>query len=654
MRPLTKRLLVSSSVALAILIPGIWLWRQGVVAKRTAISTKSIQRSLAEEDFTAARSALQGLADSSLRESKEKEIRSAELEKALAVRDTGLIRVAIGERGEDWLDPKILEAADLELAREAVHARDFVSYVAHASKWKGKSAIPGQWQLLEADQLLARKLPEDALTLLKGIKLAGAEDAQRLVRVALLESKEPWKAMTTIDEGLMVDPRNADLLSFRAQIEEAAGRLADARLDYVAAVLSERGNPVFREILANFYLRTGDISAAAETWRDAAADTGLGIYAFKSWFWSRMSGVRLTPPLPQVRERAWRGFVAQLTAAEDNMFWNDSLDVAIAGIRGGGNRPEVAWLKLLESIRKSDITDARGKLEAGFPRDADQLCPGLTMRLLANLVAADGGDPRISLAGRSIPKPADGSHPFVNDFAAWSSNPGKTPESARFLSWLAQPQALAGTLLASGWPGASVIVGNGEHLKPSGDWPEWFDYGYAKSILVRDGKEAARGWLEKLPARTSAADLLLGEIRLTSGSTEQGLDLLRKVAATGSAHASRASWTLALAELDRGNPRGAREITLADPSLTGSVQGKEILARAALAEGSKDETLRIYQELGGKSADAMIYLSKEAFAAGDFDAARQWTGELARRFPEQPAFRRNLLKIDEVDTSRKR
>jgi len=129
--------------------------------------------------------------------------------------------------------------------------------------------------------------------------------------------------------------------------------------------------------------------------------------------------------------------------------------------------------------------------------------------------------------------------------------------------------------------------------------------------------------------------------------------VLGKIAAGESPHASRAAWTLALAELDRGNPAKAREITLAAPALAAGVQGKEILARCALAEGSRAETLRIYQELGEQSVDAMIFLSKEAFAGGDFEQARKWTAKLAQRFPEQPSFRQNLIKIDAAEKLKK-
>ena len=128
--------------------------------------------------------------------------------------------------------------------------------------------------------------------------------------------------------------------------------------------------------------------------------------------------------------------------------------------------------------------------------------------------------------------------------------------------------------------------------------------------------------------------------------------MLGTLAAGSSPLASRARWTLALAELDRGNTAKARELTLADASFAESIQGQEILARAALASDNRKESTRIYEKLGDQSVDAMIFLSKEAFAAENFADARRWTLTLARRFPERPEFRKNLLKIDEAEAAK--
>ena len=644
---------IGSGAALAVVTLGLGLWRKAVVAKRSTQAVAAVANGVAAADFVAARAALPGLADRGVRDAMEREIRLGELASALATPDTSLMRRAIGTDGDAWINPKLLEAAELELAREAVQARDDKGYQERAAKWQSKSARAGQWTLLEADRLLARKLPDEARELLKGARLSGAEEAQRYARLALLEAKEPWKAMATLDEGLKADPMNADILSFRAQIEEAADRLDEARLDYVAAVVSERKNPLHRDQLASFYLRCGNLPAAAETWRDAAAETHLGVYALKSWFWSRMAGVRLSQALPPSQQQGWHDFIAALAATPEDVFWSARLDVELGGIRGGGERPEIVWLRLLEALRTQDLSAARKRLETGFSPAAEALWPNLALRLLTHLTARAGQDPRLPLAGRELPAPPDSAHPFVVEFSRWAKRKGDVASDQRMTEWLARPTALTGILFASGWAGAALVVGHGGSLVAEADAPEWFDYGYAKSLLSRDGKEPARKWLAALPARSGAAEMLFGELLLTTGAVDQGLATLQKIAGGDSPLASRAAWTLALAELDRGNSAKARQITLAVPPLAASLPGKELLARIALAEGARPETLRIYQELGGQSADAMIFLSKEAFAAGEFAQARKWTILLARRFPEQPEFRQNLIAIDTAEKGKK-
>ncbi len=648
-----KRLCIGTGLALSLMAVGLGLWRKAVVSKRTHLALTTIEKGINTTDFVAARAALPSIADPGMRGAMDREIRLGELKSALTTRDTGLLRLALGSDSANWINPGLREAADLELAREAMRARDDKGYQAFVEKWAAKSSNIGQWTLLEADRLLARKLPDDARELLRNAQLSGVADAQRHARLALLEAKEPWKAMGTIDEGLKADPRNADLPSFRAQIEEAAGRLDDARLDYVAAVLCAGNNPLHRDQLAGFYLRVGNLAAAAETWREAAAETHLGVYALKCWFWARVGGTRLSQPLPSCHLQGWSNLITALAATPDNVFWSASLDAELATIRGASERPEVLWLRLLEALRSADAAAIHKQLEVVFSHTAEALWPQLALRLRTHLAALAGQDPRLPLAGQNVPVPPDDAHPFVAAFANWAKRKGDAASDASMAQWLAQPTAAVGILLGSGWAGAAVMIGQGDKLVMEANGPDWFDYGYGRSLLLRDGKESARRWLAGLPRRSSAAELLLGELLLTSGAFDQGLASLQSVAAGQSPHASRAAWTLALAELGRGNPAKARQITLATPALATSSQGKEVLARCALAEGSRAETIRIYQELGEQSADAMIFLSKEAFSAGDFEQARKWTILLARRFPEQPKFRENLIAIDAAEKSKK-
>lgn len=627
----------------------LWAWRDFVVRKRTASSRELIQKSIQEKDFVTARSALLAFVDPALRESKEREIRTAELKQGLLVRDYSLLRLALGDNDSDWIDPNLLESAELQLAREAVQLGQTDVYKKYSDKWFAKTAFSGQWILLQADYLLAAGKPEEALKYLKEATLTGPEDALRYARLALIEAKEPWKAIQTLDQGLSKDPKNAELLSFRAQIQEAGGRVQDARLDYVAAVLSDRKNPLHRDILANFYLRNGDLRAAAETWHGAAEETGLGLYAMKAWFWFRMSGTRPSTPIPSCPKDAWKDFVTALAGIPDHIFWDPSLESTLPLGAGTESRPEITWLRLLESIRNQDTGLALSRLNSGFPHSAEDLWPGLAVRLLANLSAIENQDPRSVLAGRIVPSVSDGAHTFLRKFHRWASSSGNETEHKEFETWLSQPESMAGTLLASGWPGAAMILANGNQYTSTKPLPDWLDYGYAKSLLHRDGKTQALLWLESLPSRGAAATLLMGEIQLTSNAITEGLATLEKITSMDSPYASRASWTLAFAALDRGDSVKARQIVNSNVQLAESVQGKEIIARAALAEGLREEAIQIYEGLGEQSGDAMVFLSKEAYARKDFEQARKWTAILARRHPERPEFRKNLIKIDELE-----
>lgn len=644
---LTK--LLAGLLCLALLAGGLWAWRHSVMKKKAAWSEKVLGKALEDADFVTAKSALNALPDSPERATKEHEIRKAELRDAITRKDGGVIRQATGGADLSTLPAELLEQADLVLAREALWNKDYETSATLAARWAGKNAFPGRWTLLAADLLLARGEKEKARAFLEAADLTGGENALRHARLAMIQAKEPWKAMKSLDAGLLADPRNAEILSFRAQIQEAAGRIADARLDYVAAVLSEPANPLHRDVLANFQLRTGEPSNAADTWRDGAETTGLGLYAFKAWFWSRMCGVPLSRPLPDINQSGWKEIVVEIKKLPNGAFTSNSLDIAIGGIRRLQQRPEVLWLRVLEAMRISNWKSAMDSLYTGFPEDAERLSPGLATRLVVNLTAIAGSPSRVALAARELPKLPPEPHPFFAEFDHWKS---ATTTDDGFSRWLARPVSLAGTLFAHGWHGAAVDVAGGVSLAPVTDAPSWFDYGYSRCLLVRDGSNVARQWLESQPTRTPAAELTLAEILLTGGSAEQGMKKLELIAATESAHASRAAWTLAMAELDRGNTANARKWVTGCPELLASGRGKEILARSALAEGTTDEAVRLYRELGTESLDAMIYLSKQAFAEKNWKDARKWTGELARRFLAEPQFRKNLLSIDDAEATK--
>jgi hypothetical protein len=648
-----KRLLLAGATCLALALPALWFWRQHVVAKHAEHSARQYQQAVEQGDFVTARASLQGITDPQLRQEKEQAVLSAEIEDALSRRDSSVLRLATAGAAASALPPALLEQADLVLAREAVHQGKFDVYEQLRAKWEGAPAFPGRWALLEADSLLARREPQKARDFLLQLELPGEEDALRLARLALLDAGEPWKAMESLDAGLRASPRHAELLSFRAQIQEAAGRIADARLDYVAAVLAEPKNPLHRDVLAQFQLRTAEPAMAAETWRDCAEVTGLGLYAFKAWFWSRLCGVPLSRPLPEIRQQGWSPLIEEIRKMPQGTFLTPGLEVAMIQIGGMTSRPEVFWLRVLEDLKRADWQAAAARLDSAIAPEADRMAPGLATRLLAHASALAGGSARAALAGRRLPEPAEDAHPLLKEFHAWfqAAEPeGESPPPA-LLRWLAHPASPASMLFAHGWQGAALDVAGGADLQAPEDAPDWFDFGYARCLLVRDGPESARRWLDALPRRSAAADLTLAEILLTGDQAERGLSTLQNLARSPGPLAGRAAWTLAMVELDRGNTQAARQWVQDSAELSSQVAGKEILARAALTENKPEQALALYRELGSASLDAMIYLSKDAYARKDWAEARKWTSELAQRHPEEPQFRNNLLQIEEAENS---
>ncbi len=645
-KPVFRMISLMLSVVV-LLAGGLWFWRQSVLKQREAWSATTLTRAIEERDFVTAKSALIAIPDTKERAAREMEIRSAELRDGIARRDAGVIRQATADDSSTGLPPDLLEQADLVLAREALWTRNQEQCELLVNRWSGKAAFAGRWTLLTADLMLSLGNKDQAREFLEAAELSGEEDTLRHARLALIHAKEPWQAMAAIDEGLRTNPRSGELLSFRAQIQEAAGRFADARLDYVAAVLSEPANPLHRDVLANFQLRMGEPSNAADTWGDAAEATNLGLYAFKAWFWSRICGVPLARPLPEVKQAGWKEVMQAINHLPDRAFMSAALDHEISEIGGLSERPEVLWLKALDALCKADWKTATSRLETGFPNAAEAMAPGLVTRLLVNLAAVSGGDPRVALAGRDLPSLQPEPHPFLKEFDQWKRSSPQQDDS--FSRWLAKPASLAATLFAHGWHGAALDVAGGAGLAPVDDAPDWFDFGYSRCLLVRDGAPTARRWLESLPELSAAAELTYAEILLTGGEAELGMKRLAILATSQSPHAGRAAWSLALAELDRGKTTEAVRWVEGCPELLASVRGKEILARAALSDGAVEKALSIYRELGEESADAMIYLSKQAFAKKDWQEARKWTGELARRFPNEPQFRKNLLSIDAAE-----
>lgn len=81
-----------------------------------------------------------------------------------------------------------------------------------------------------------------------------------------------------------LDPRNADVRSFQAQILERIGKILLARVEYIAAQQADPANLLLRDQLAEFYRRCGSIDDALAVWTGDAAKPVYDYMWVKTWF----------------------------------------------------------------------------------------------------------------------------------------------------------------------------------------------------------------------------------------------------------------------------------------------------------------------------------------------------------------------------------
>lgn len=633
------------------MVGAVLIWRYQAIVHQGNTARDKIATALDVGDTLTARAALAGIADEEVRLDKERDIRTEELAQALSIRDAARAELALGKDADEFLPRELQEQAALLLARKAITSGNTERYETLRKQWLKKSSNPDLWFLAEADRIVRTGRAASGRAFLRSRTLEGKNEALRLARLALLNAEDPRKAFELINKGLSADRTNADLLSFRAQLVEAAGRPGEARVDYVSAIVSDPKNPIHRDALARFYLRRGSYPLAVDTWHQAMAETGFNVYGFKAWFWSRLTGAKLPKGIETARDDAWRPLIQSARQLPPGRFWTKTLFQAANEIPGQSDRSEWEWLQLLDVLSTGEdpkrlLERLDGEISTGLSPTARALAPDL-VKLLKACTLAKLKKEQLRAFQREL-KEVQG-HPFRSEVAQWAKGDLEAPEAARFEKWLSQPGALIGCFLSTGWSGAATALGNGVNFKLPTNAPEWLDYGYARALQISEGSDAAVGWLQSCAKLSPASRLFLGQMLIGQNKSQEGATVLKGVATSKTQYAERATWLLALTALELGKADTAARWVNRSAGLRDSARGAEILARAALLHGDRDKASEIYQGITKDSVDALVFLSKEAFFKRDWKTARELTMELISRHPDEPNFRRNLLKIDEAE-----
>lgn len=462
------------------------------------------------------------------------------------------------------------EAGAVLAARGLLQARDPQAAKTLVDSWSKKTQHPSWWLCLRADSLIAQGKRSEAKALLLQAPLRATEDAGRLLRLALLcptrtaaGRKAAWDYLETATR---LAPKDPDVLSFRAQLLEAAGRRRQAEAAYRAAWLAAPNNPTHCELLANFYRRSSDLEALQST-------LALGMKACPSdslrvslLFWQKMVTPGALPSAnPPGGAQALSNFLVQLPTKR--FFDQPSFDALPEAAIYAQRYSEVLYLELTQALVDNKLAHAATLLEQAHRQAAWN--PSLE-RALAQLLNQRGQKVPVTAAG------AGERHPYLVAL----DKPIQDPALARLLG---TPHALAAAYLASGWWEAAL------QLAPLTDdlsgFPSWYAYGLAQALRENRGNAAALAFVVAQKAPSAALRLTQAELLRASGKTAEAHAHLATLAPLPDAVGYRATCLLALDALEQHQAVSARQTVLKRPDLAQSETGKALLrAASALTE----------------------------------------------------------------------
>ena len=541
------------------------------------------------------------------------------------------------------------EVACVLVSRAFLHSRRPAEMPRLRQPWLGHEAHHELWLILDADALTIAGKPREAEKLLRSQTLPGTQDTARLGRLAVLVARrdinEAWRLLS---QASLLDPRNTDLRSFRGEILEGVGLRDAARVEYVAALVADPQNPLLRDALAEFYQRTGQFDLALQTWREGLSDSTLDFPWLKAAFWGRV-----IQPAPLDGSKVPQGDLQLLTqwliALPADVFWNSNTFAQLPqSARYIRDRQELLWLQVLDALQHHREKDAADLLQYDrFRVRSWEPALQTALRRILHYRQKRSLNPLELPAGNTAT--STNLHPFfiqIEALAKEERTGGKAPVPAELDALLRGPEAFTTAFLAAGWREAALQLRATN--ASSAPLPDWLGFGLAQALRMNRGNRASLDFIAAQP-KSPGLELVAAELLISEGQAQAGLARLAPLAAQPSDVGYRASYELALANLDLRKFADARRWVVAQPRLAQDLTGRELLARIAFVEGNAAEADRLYRALAGESVEARTYLARQAFAQKQWAEARRYTMELIKLLPDELTLRENLLAIDQAE-----
>jgi len=565
----------------------------------------------------------------------------ADLEVAAALQTRDMIRLA----GLYLEQPKALrrnEDASLFLLFFFYEAGRTNQAASIRQAWRGREQRAGAWLAADADRLARDGKRDEAIALLKKTVFGTREDCPRLMRLAMLSMATPKVAFGYLDEAAKADPENAEARLFKAQVFETLGDRRQARVEYMAACNWQPQNPFLFHRLAQFYIRGGAVLPAADAWTQALKAGADGEIWLQAWAWSHLAG--------GIEDATWASFVPptgaerpaidMLRALKTGTLWNETAYRRIESQGRPLQHQTFYWLSLLQAIHDGQHDRALSIMDQdGIQPRQDSWAPALERHLrilITRRLSADG-----TQAG-TREDVATGSHPFL---AILQQSFDKTqPLSAQQTDLLASRDAFAAACLVEGWMAAALFLTDTTVAAEAR--PDWLVYGLAQSAAGLRGPKAGLDLLSDAHL-TPLLSCLAGSFNLAAGNREAAQRILTPLVAEKDNFGVRAATLLALDALDTNQNDQAVRWVEANPRLAEMDEGKEILARAAIARNDEATATAILKPLAARSILAKTFLAMQAGKAGRLEEAEKLLTELAQAQPDEPRYARELHRLRE-------
>lgn len=554
------------------------------------------------------------------------------------------------------------EKASLIVANNLLATGKGKDYKALRNLWKGHEQNLNAWFLLDADNLLLEGKQKEAKQWLLSKSFEGKDDTGRLIRLALLSVAEsPKDAWDYLSQAYSKDPKNPEIRTYRAKLLEAIGKNSLALSEYTAAAQIAPKNLFLQDQLAEFYLRHKDYVDALQVWESFLNPPSADFIWEKTLFWNKVikpikyDWTKTKPPKGTLQP-----YIEYLLSLKPGVFWDkvafDKLPDASSYLK---NQQSTFWLRLLELFKKGNEKEAWNLLQYN-PFEKLSWDPDLEAalkRILAfrksktfifdqSSIASKNINSELSFKteARTIESPLFTQLENLSkaDHLEKEKKPIKVPADLEAL--LLSQEVFSAAFLSAGWMEAAIQL-HAINFIPD-NFPDWVAYGYTQALRMNEGNLKALEFAT-LQRPTPKISLLIGEILLSEGNLNAGMEQLSKMSKENSDIGFRAAWLLSLSYIEKKEYDKAKTTIEEQPRLAQDVLGKETLARIALLEGKEDLADQLYSKIEDKSAEAKSYLARRAFQEKNWKKARELTETLLKEFPNNPLLHENLKKITE-------